>query len=181
MGESALNYHQIWARVEVHLLEFKSAKVRERRAVAESTSAVRWRPPSPNHYKINFDEAIFFNVGATGLGVVIRDSCGRVIGFLAKRVPLPTSTTTVEALACRRVLLFAKELACVDTAFERDAELIIKALLGREVRHLEYEHVIQDILVLAAEFRVCKFNHVKCLGNFVAHFLVRRSKSGNVL
>nr|POF04315.1 hypothetical protein CFP56_16372 [Quercus suber] len=137
MGESALNYHQIWARVEVHLLEFKSAKVRERRAVAESTSAVRWRPPSPNHYKINFDEAIFFNVGATGLGVVIRDSCGRVIGFLAKRVPLPTSTTTVEALACRRVLLFAKELACVDTAFERDAELIIKALLGREVRHLE--------------------------------------------
>ena len=65
--------------------------------------------------------------------------------------------------------------------FQGDAELIIKALLGKEVHHPEYGHAIQDILVLAAEFRVCKFNHVKCLGNFVAHFLARRSKSGNVL
>ena len=40
MGESALDYHQIWARAEVRLLEFKSVKVCERRAVVESTSAV---------------------------------------------------------------------------------------------------------------------------------------------
>ena len=40
MGESALDYHQIWAIAEVHLLEFKFAKVRERRVVAESTNAV---------------------------------------------------------------------------------------------------------------------------------------------
>ena len=65
--------------------------------------------------------------------------------------------------------------------FEGDAKLIIKALLGKEVHHPEYGHAIQDILVLAAEFWVCKFNHVKCLGNFVAHFLARRSKLDNEL
>ena len=65
--------------------------------------------------------------------------------------------------------------------FEGDAELIIKALLGKEVHHPKYGHAIQDILVLAAEFWVCKFNHVKCLGNFVAHFLARCSKSANML
>ena len=57
----------------------------------------------------------------------------------------------------------------------------MKALLAREVHHLEYGHVIQDTLVLASEFRICKFTHVKHVGNTVAHFLARRSKSGNEL
>lgn len=49
------------------------------------------------------------------------------------------------------------------------------------MHHPKYGHVIWDILVLATEFWVCKFNHVKCLGNFVAHFLARCSKSGKEL
>ena len=76
------------------------------------------------------------------LGVVIHDSYGRVIGSLAERIPLPILAATVEALACGRVLLFAKELCIFDSVFERDAELIIKALLGKEVHYLEYGHVI---------------------------------------
>ena len=75
------------------------------------TSVVRWRPPSPNHYKINFDGAVFSDVEATGLGVVIHGSCGRVIGSLAEHVPLLTSIAIVEALAYRMALLFAKESA----------------------------------------------------------------------
>ena len=118
---------------------------------------------------------------ATGLGIVICDSYGRVMGSLAERVLLPTSTATVETLACRRALLFAKELCIFDVVFEGDAELIIKALLGREVDHPEYGHVIQDSLVLATEFRFCKFDHVKRLGNLVAHFLARCSNSSNKL
>ena len=49
------------------------------------------------------------------------------------------------------------------------------------VSHLEYGHVLQDILVLASVFWVCDFAHVKRLGNFVVHFLTRRSKLGNEL
>ena len=108
----------------------------ERRVVAEGISIVKWRPPNPNYYKINFDGAVFFEVEAASLGVVICDSYGRVIGSLAEYVPLLTSVATVEALACKRALLFAKELCIFDTIFERDAELIIKALLSKEVHHL---------------------------------------------
>nr|POF00372.1 hypothetical protein CFP56_71516 [Quercus suber] len=99
MGESVLDYHQIRARSGLYLLEFKSAKVRERRAVEEGIGAVRWRPPSPNHYKINFDGAVFSDVEAKGLRVVICDSYGRVMGSLAECVPLPTSAAMVAALA----------------------------------------------------------------------------------
>ena len=128
MGEFVLDYHQIWARAVSYLLEFNSAKVCEREAEAEGITTVRWRPSSPNYYKINFDEAIFSKVEAVGLGIVIQDSFRRVIGSLAERVPLPTSAAMVEALAYKRALLFAKELCIFDAVVEGDVELIIKAL-----------------------------------------------------
>ena len=49
------------------------------------------------------------------------------------------------------------------------------------MHHPNYGHVIQDSLALATEFRFCKFEHVRHLGNSVAHFLARRSKSSNEL
>ena len=110
MGESILNYHQIRARVDLYLL-FKSTKVCERRVVAEGISTVRWRPPNPNYYKINFDGAVFSDVEAASLGVVICDSYGRVIGSLAECVPLLTSVTTVEALACRGLYCLPRSCA----------------------------------------------------------------------
>lgn len=155
--EPILDYHQIQTRANSYLLEFKSAKECERKAVAEGSTSIRWRPPSPNYYKINFDGVVFSDVEAAGLGIVIRDSFGRVIGSLAERVPLLSSAATVEALACKRALLFANQLCIFEAVVDGDAELIIRALQGREVHHLEYGHVIQDSLALAAEFRFCKF------------------------
>ena len=70
----------------------------------------RWIPPNPLTYKVNFDGAIFKELGAAGLGMVIRDSKDSVIGALAERIPLPCSVAKVEALACRRAVLFAKEM-----------------------------------------------------------------------
>ena len=113
---------------------------------------------------------------AARLGVVICDFHGRVIGALAERIPIPTSPAIVEAFACRRAMVFAKELTLMDTIFEGDAEQIIKALRAKEVHHPEYGHVLQDSLVLASDFWVCSFTHVKCVSNSIAHFLARRSK-----
>ena len=47
--------------------------------------------------------------------------------------------------------------------------------------YTEYGHVLQDSLVLASEFRVSMFIHVKHVSNSVAHFLAKCSKSSNEL
>ena len=60
-----------------------------------------------------------------------------MVGALAKRIPIPTSATIVEALAYQRTLNFAEELNLMDTVFEGDAKQIIKALLAKEVYQLE--------------------------------------------
>ena len=103
---------------------------------------VRWMPPISPLYKINFDGALFSDLGAASLGVVIRDSCGLVVRALAERIPIPIFAATVEALACRRALYFAKELSICELVCEGDAEVIIRALLSKEVVHPEYGHVL---------------------------------------
>lgn len=41
--------------------------------------------------------------------------------------------------------------------------------------------MISDILSEAEDFRSCNFSHVKRIGNTVAHFLAKKSVSGNEL
>ncbi|XP_023892636.1 uncharacterized protein LOC112004627 [Quercus suber] len=149
VGDSIVEYHHIRAKAEAFLLDFQTAQVLEQR-----------------------------DLGTAGLGVVIRDWRGQVVGALAERIPIPKSAATVEALACRRALHFANEFRIREFVCEGDAEVIIKALLSMEAVHPEYGHVLQDSLVLANGFKVCKFVHIKRVGNSVAHFLARRSKSG---
>ena len=142
---------------------------------------IRWIPPISPLYKVSFDGAIFKEIGAAGLGVVIQDSEGSVVGALAKRIPLPLSVAMVEALACRRAILFAKELSIFYATFEGDAEIVTNALRDGGLNHPKFSHVINDSLVLASGLHFCNFAHVKWLGNLVAHFLARTSKSGNEL
>ena len=124
---------------------------------------------------------LFSDFRAAGLGVVIRDSHGLVVGALAERISIPMSAATVEALACRRALHFAKEFGISELVCEGDAEVIVRALLAKEVVHPEFGHVLQDALVLADSFRACNFAHIKRVGNSVAHYLARHAKSGDEL
>ena len=77
----------------------------------------------------------------------MHDSAGYVIGAMCERESLPTSPTVVEALACRRALVFAKELCVLECSVEGDAEVIINAILARDTRNPKYGHLIGDILV----------------------------------
>ena len=41
--------------------------------------------------------------------------------------------------------------------------------------------MLSDVLILVANFLVCKFSHVKRAGNSIAHFLARQCKSSDEL
>ena len=103
---------------------------------------------------------------------------GSIKAALSQRVPIPFSTATAEALACRRALEFAKEISALDCIFEGDAKVLTKAICMEDVSNPEYGHVIEDILVLVRDFHFSSFNHVKRSSNQIAHHLARRSKSG---
>lgn len=52
----------------------------ERLAVAQMKERPNWHPPQQGRYKINVDGAVFAAQNAIGVGVLIRDEEGRVIG-----------------------------------------------------------------------------------------------------
>ena len=130
-----IDFHSIRAKVEVLLNDFQSAQAKNHRASIANVRAVRWIPPISPHYKSNFDGVVFIELGAAGLGVVISDCSGNVIGALSERIPIPVSAATVEALACRRAMVFAKEVSIFNIEVEGDAEVILKAILANDVTH----------------------------------------------
>ena len=69
--------------------------------VVEHNEDLRWKPPDFGLYKINFDGVLFADHGSAGLGVVIRDWEGPVIGALSEKVRHPSFVYLVEALAAR--------------------------------------------------------------------------------
>ena len=174
------SFHDLRLRIVRFLQDFANTRTSTHQLHASfPTQRVRWIPPISPHYKVNYDGAIFKESSAAGLGEIIRDSVNSVIGALAERISLPSSVTTVEALACKRVVQFALELSVFDATIEGDAEIVSNALCEGGSNHPEFGLIINDSLRLASGFHFCNFAHVKRLGNSVAHFLARKSISGN--
>lgn len=116
-GEKFVEIINIRGRANTLLQDFFAAQNPRLLTSTISIRAVRWIPPISPHYKINFDGACFSTKGAAGLGAVIRDASGKVLGALAQRIKKPISAATVEALACHRVMFFAKDEGVLDYIF----------------------------------------------------------------
>ena len=136
-----------------------------------------WLPPSPSVYKVNFDGATFPDIAMAGLGVVVRDSEGLVTAALLERIHLPPTVAALEALACRRSILFAIELGLQEVVFEGDSEVIFKLLTAEQPCMSAFGHIIEDSRSLAARLRLATFTHTKRQGNNVADKLAKLAKN----
>ena len=98
-----------------------------------------------------------------------------VLAALSQKIPLPTSVETVEVIAARRALVFAKELRFERVMVEGDSEIIVKAIREKSLLSLVLGHILEDIHVLSSSFSSISFHHIKHMGNCVAHHLAHRS------
>ena len=138
----------------------------------------KWTALTQTRYKANFDAALFKHNDAAGLGVIIRDVNGAIIGALSMCIPLPHSVATAEALACRRAVQFVAEIGLHEVTFEGDLAVVINAITAGATEHASYGHIIGDILAQAASFSSFEFCYVNRSCNRVADSLAKRAKSG---
>ena len=89
---------------------------------------VIWKPPDVALLKINFDGAVFEDLGAAGIGSMVRNSLGEVLDAPSKIIPLPSSIVALETIAATRAILFVCELGFDGTIFEGDSEEAISAI-----------------------------------------------------
>ncbi|KAL0011189.1 hypothetical protein SO802_006297 [Lithocarpus litseifolius] len=101
-------------------------------------SRPKWEPPPPLLLKINLDGVVFKETEEAGLGVVVRDSHGKVIASLVKKIKLPSSSDEVEALAAVRAITFAMDLNLPSFVVEGDLEVVISSLREEEESFLSF-------------------------------------------
>jgi ribonuclease HI len=140
------------------------------------SDVIKWKPPVEGRYKVNYDGAIFRNTNEAGLGVIIRNARGEVMGSLCQRVPFPHSIEAVEASAARCAIQFAKDLGLMEIDLEGDSKIVVDALLLSGPCITFYGHIIEDIKLIARGLCSVHFQHVKRDGNNLAHLLAKRAR-----
>uniref|UniRef100_A0A2N9IE82 Reverse transcriptase domain-containing protein n=1 Tax=Fagus sylvatica TaxID=28930 RepID=A0A2N9IE82_FAGSY len=136
---------------------------------------IKWTPPAEGRYKVNYDGAIFRATNEAGLGVIIRNARGEVMGSLSQRVPFPHSVEAVEASAAKCAIQFAKDLGIMEIDLEGDSKSVVDALLLHGPCTTIYGHLIEDIKWIARGLCSVHFKHVKWDGNILAHLLAKRA------
>ena len=134
---------------------------------------VKWKPPPLPHLKINFDGVIFKDKGEAGMGVVVRDSQGKVITSLVEKIQLPSSFDEVVALAAIRAITLAMDLNLPSFIVKGDSEVVILALRKEEESFSSFGHLISSIKHYLHSCNCISFSHTRRSGNSVAYSLAK--------
>ena len=136
-----------------------------------------WSPPPPSLYKVNVDAANFKDIGATRIGVVIRDSLGKVAMVLCRKLNASLGPLEAESKALEVGILFAQCRGCSAVVLEGDSLVLINALASSSPSPLAVASVIQGVLELWMGFSQIQFSHVKRQGNMPAHLVAKNAYS----
>ena len=135
-----------------------------------------WSPLANDGWKINFDGAMFNESSEAGIGVVVRNSVGKVKAALAEKIKKPPSVEVLELLAARRAALFSEDLGLDKVTFEGGLEQVMKALQWGGWDFALGGHLIRDFLCIVNSFVSISVSHVCRQGNTIAHALAQRAR-----
>ncbi|XP_028074522.1 uncharacterized protein LOC114276883 [Camellia sinensis] len=130
-------------------------------------------PPSVGVVKINFDAATFADLEAVGVGVIVRESHGKVIAAMSERLPHWVDADCAEALAAASAIAFGAELGLSHIHLEGDSLSIIKAFRCEDQVLSCYGHILQGAVCTSRCFTSFCCSHVLRGGNKATHELAR--------
>ena len=137
----------------------------------------QWRPPKNNSYKVNSDVATFGSTNSAGIGVIVRDCAGEVIGALSLPILMPQSVAVAEALACRQAVKFATKIGLTRVVIEGDSTVIINVLTMANGDQTSYGNILEDIFAHASGFQLIDFHHVPQVCNSVSDALAKKAST----
>ena len=137
-----------------------------------SASAKKWQAPEVGHVKLNCDASMAVE-GWIGLGVVARDSEGRVLFAATRRVRATWPVEIAEGKALLMALRLADRFGLRHVTLESDSQVLITRLSKAMTYSSDLDSVLDDILAKSCNFLSVVWSHVKRDGNAVAHHLAK--------
>ena len=98
---------------------------------------------------------------AVGVRVVIKDSEGRLVVALSKKILAPIGAAKAFAVG----LLFAKEVGVRDAIIEEDSMIVYNTLCKYSPALSSIAAVVQGIQDISGDFRSVGYSHVRRQGN----------------
>ena len=104
-----------------------------------------WQPPERTMYKLNFDAAVFANMTASGIGVIIRNNRGQVMAALSSKSHAVVDSEEAEVLACRKALELAMDAGFLELIVEGDNINVMKSIKSDQVDLYHLGNLYDDI------------------------------------
>ena len=93
---------------------------------------------------------MFNESSEAGIGVVIINYKGEIMGALLEKIQKPQSIMALEMLAPKREALFACECGIQQSSFEGDYKFVINSLRHGELLHSFVGHLLKDTMSYAS-------------------------------
>jgi hypothetical protein len=135
-------------------------------------SPTQWTIPAEGDVKINWDAALDVQNRLMGIGIIARDSAGRVMAAMSSVVPYIKDPTVAEAIGAKRAVEFGREKGFPSIELEGDALQIVLALSLEECCGA-FENVITETKLLLDTYSCWRVGHVGRQGNRAAHLLAK--------
>jgi ribonuclease HI len=136
-----------------------------------------WKPPHVGFGKVNWDASLNLNSGMVGMGCVIRNEEGVVIGAKCSSCKAFVDPLCAEAMAALCAMEFCCDMGFVNIESEGDSLQVIKGLCRPDFSLDRIRHFMDAIKQKISRFSVCKWSHYCREANEVAHLLARKASS----
>ncbi|KAL5777232.1 hypothetical protein ACOSP7_010158 [Xanthoceras sorbifolium] len=130
-------------------------------------------PPPANFVKLNSDAALASSRSLVGVGLVLRDDNGRVVGSSGQCFGRSLPPLAAEGEAVLRGLKFALDVGVSSIVVESDASSLVDLINGKIVASSKIDLVMDEIQSLCSNFQNCSFIFGSRKVNWVAHNLAK--------
>ena len=120
---------------------------------------------------MNFDGALRLPGNKGGIGILIRNNNGEVMGAKAANVSLVDNAFMVEVMAMIDALILVREMGFTDVVVDEDALSVIKKMQKLEVDFSPIGNFIEEAKMMLPMFNSICFMHTRREGNKVANNL----------
>ena len=114
--------------------------------------------------------------GQCGIGVVVRNDKGQIMGALSKTLWYPLEALAAEAKVAETGIIFSWELGLREIILEGDSQIVMNAIASQDPGPIQIQQLVTSIKSWVPKFRAWKTSCTRREGNKAAHLMAKHAK-----